>query len=258
MACRPPEILAPPYRVLAPFESPERVPSGSIALISGMSELGEFQEVVAETVRLLPWVALAASVRRHESTGYYELAAQSLRASTGISIALVVPVAGMPAAPAGVLEAVARRRAIPGEQLGRWTAARLGRPDLVLTLGGAMGSGLPLVYPSSPRAMRRQLEANGLPPVADWKRLGDLAREDRRAWAGRGVGGQPRERIEQVTRDLRELAGIALRTWRERPGWEWVVERALRRWVPRMTTPTNFRQPPGPWALPAASSPPMS
>ncbi len=256
MACRPPEILAPPYRTLAPFVSPDQVPSGSIALISGMSELGEFQEMVAETVRLLPWVALSATVRRQESTGYYELAAQSMRASSGISVALVIQVPGLPPTPAEVLEAVARRRALSGEQLGRWTANRLGRPDLVPALGGAMGSGLPLVYPVSPHRVRRELEANGLPPVALWRRLGELAREERREWAGQALRRQPRERVDLVTRGLKETAGVSFRTWRQRPGWEWLVERALRRWVPRMTTPTSFREPPGPWSLPAAAVPP--
>jgi len=229
MPCRPPQFLPPPYRQFVPYDPGTPPPIGSITILSGMIHEGELDEVLREAARVVPWTAMVILVPPHDRVRY-ESIIPALRSTLRGVVGFVRPEILQAPTPAEVIAGVLRRYPPTGEELGRWASHRLERPDLIDVLGSATGHGLPLVYPVRPQVVGKRLRENGLPPREHWTWLANLARARReRDWPGTDAAGA------LATEWLRRVADCSPRTARQRPGWEWIMERGLRRWAARMT-----------------------
>lgn len=129
-----------------------------------------------------------------------------------------------------VLKAV-RRRPIPdAATLARWVALRLRRPALVGTLTACLGCGAECHRPA--RTLTRRVRALGPLEVRDWRGLGGLARLV--AGASTGVSLETEAYLANLDprtlrRWLRLATDLAWPAVCRRPGWEWLLESALRR-----------------------------
>lgn len=134
--------------------------------------------------------------------------------------------------PRRAADAVRRRPPPPPTAIAQWVELRLHRPGTASTLGACFGDGGDDLRP--PRTLTRRVCALGPLEVRDWRGLARLAHIHTTA------GPLERASLEVAAYDA-EVDPRTLRRWlrlatdmswseaTERPGWEWLVEMALRR-----------------------------
>ena len=217
-------LLSPPYRSLVPLaEIRDRPRLGAVALLRDLGILTESIPRAGWTIRGAPWVPVVVELRHVHRVPAAEL-----------SHAVLVSDGNAPPSPAAVLAALGRRPPPTPEQLGRWLATRIGQSDLAVVLAAAIGFRRSVRYPVHERTVRRTLARHGLPRRLAWTRLGDLTRLSRSAGNALQFGGEARLALW-----LRRLGGVSIGTWRRQPGWEWLAEGFVRRWLPARPEPLS-------------------
>jgi hypothetical protein len=221
-------ILIPADRRIVAFGANTPPPPGAIAVTSNPPDPAALAEALARIAREAPWVPLAVCTSRAARAGL-EVTLSAMSQATGMVPALVVPAAGTHPLIAEILAAVSNRPTPSLPDLAHWVARRLGRPDLLPALHQAICRTRQSPDPAEDRALRRRLAREGLPNPLCLNRIAMLARARRLgrplAVVAAELGYAPR----QMRNWLARLAGCDTERWLELPGWEWVLEEAVRR-----------------------------
>ncbi len=219
-------LLEPPYTVCRiPRQDPS--PLGSVLIADLSSELVAVVEAADRHSRE-PWcpVVLVGQTRM------LDRAAETVLRQFQIEPLLVHPAPeGPPFDPPAILSAVQRREPPSPHEMAQYVVDRTGRTEMLETLAacfskarGGDDGGL------SRSTLCRRLSDFGPHKARDWTGLGRVIwsllqeqRTGRRVARGRGM--DPRTLRSHV----QHLAGMTYTEASARPGWEWLIESALRR-----------------------------
>ncbi len=229
-------VLLPPYRTPAPLVSVERgarLPLGSLVFADGDATIAGLAALTSLSYRA-PWaVPCLALPARQEPLEPLLLLVTELRDRL-----VVVHRSATRSIDdwAQVVKQV-RCRAVPTPAtLARWVARRLRQRDLEVPLRYQFAEalyGTPADVGLSVASYSRLFAHYGSFTARDWRALGRLA-----AHAASGLPGERRTSGQTSLRTTCEYArrylGVPYHVLRERLGWEWVLEGALRtgRYVP--------------------------
>ncbi len=220
-------LLEPPYTVC---RIPQRGPSplGSIIVADLSSELVAVVEA-SDRHSSEPWCPVVLVGKRR----MVDRAAEAVLRQFGIQPLIVSPTPdGVPFDPGQIAGAVKRREPPTPEELAEYVISRTAAPDMRSTLESCFSKaqGGDEDGPSRSTLCRRlsgfgPLKARDWTGMARviWSLLGEQKTGER---TRRGRGLDPRTLRNQVN----QLAGMSYTEASARPGWEWLVESALRRW----------------------------
>lgn len=221
-------MLIPASRRIVAFDTRHSPPPGTVALAPISPDPADLAALMQRIARDAPWVPLAVCTTRAGRVGLERTLSATIHV-TGLVPALVVPATGTHPLIAEIKSAVSDRPRPSLHDLAAWLARRLGRPDLLPVLQQAMSPTRRPRDPAEDRALRRRLARENLPGPLCLNRLAMLARVSR---LGRPLGEVAAE-IGSTNRQIRawlaRLAGCDAGRWLDLPGWEWVLEEAVRR-----------------------------
>ncbi len=201
-------------------------PLGALLIADLATGIPALAEAVV-SLRASPWCPLVLLVSDRR------IAAQSLAAFEAVpGIFAVLYAADRPALPLGQRSlAAVRRRPVPTRTaIALWIGQRLGRPDVAGTVTACFHCA---ADSQPPRTLTRRLQELGCFEVRDWRGLARLAQ----LLAARGYW--PPASLESTALEA-EIDPRTLRRWLRlatdlpwpdacrRPGWEWILESALR------------------------------
>jgi hypothetical protein len=126
------------------------------------------------------------------------------------------------------IAAIEGRPAPTVPELARWLADRLRRPTWLADLTLALSAPEPVECHAAGRALRRRL--GGMSPLArhEWRRLAMLARLPRQGSGVDGLALRAGMNVGYFRAWTRRLLGLSAAKYRHLPGWEPVLELALR------------------------------
>lgn len=233
--------LVPPYRtaVILVTSDPDHTPLGTILHGEGPSGLGVLGSV-ALALRWCPWLLPVITFPPDEERlePLVEMISE-LRDRVAITQHASVARTG---AIAAIIDAAARRPAPGPDTMSRYTATRVGAPDLLEPLTEQFSRALEGTSESSRSVATysRMFARYGRYTARDWRALAklahDLSARPFRPWpvcksSDPYAMADMRALMASRTANLhaRYLLGMSLTTAGERLGWEWVFEQALRR-----------------------------
>lgn len=222
------DILDPADRRIVRFDTGRPPLPGAVAVASPSPDPAGVSALLARLAREAPWIPLAVCTSRAARTGL-EARLSAPSQSSGLVPAFIVPATGTHPLIAEILHAVANRPPPSVLDLATWLARRIGRSDLFPILHLAMNPTRRSRDPAEDRSLRRLLAREGLPTPLCLTRLALLARVNR---LGRPLGAVAADlglATRQVRAWLARLAGCEADRWLALPGWEWVLEEAVRR-----------------------------
>lgn len=225
-------LLAPPYKA---FLSPGAPPPLGAVLVAEGEDLAVLVAGLADAANTAPWCPGCLVARGSDEL---TLLARALEPIPG-SFTTLDPAADT-LSPEAVLIRVHERPPPDAETLARYVSRRLELPGVCPDLAACFREpgweeGTDIIRGQSPRTLARKVAALGCLKPSGWRNLARLIRL-KLAWEGidgvslDGLAAGAGYDVRTVRRWLRRAGVGRLRGLLGTPGWEWLLESALRKW----------------------------
>lgn len=235
-----PETAVPPQLLvgsagaptLAPVADPQRAPVGGFLVVDLRSEDRLRDDLLRPIFDAAPWAPVIILVPVHHRL-IQRPCPILLTQSPHVQPVVTPPPPHCTTTSTWALATLHARPAPPITTLAAWIARRLDASPLESVLADAL---LPRPVDEAPAAdkrLRRVLRTLGPLTRYQWRRLGDLATCARPMGTVDATAADLRMRPHDYRRWVRRLLGVARKEYEALPGWEPVLELALRRASPQ-------------------------
>lgn len=215
------------------LDDPARTTPGQFAVLAAPEAAARLRETLTTLVTLAPWLPLCLMVN-HRTVPVLQ-ALKTFPLPEHFHPAILHYPALSSLQPHLVLQSIHGRPTPPIADLANWIAARRGAPKLRPLLEAAMAPRPADESETTDRQLRRQLAQRTPLARREWRRLTRLALLPRpRRGTVEASAGAFGTGIDSYRTWIRRLLGVSRQQYETLPGWEPVLELALRhRWPPK-------------------------
>lgn len=219
---------------LAPLEDPHPAPVGGFLVVDLRSEDLLRKELLPQIFDAAPWAPVVILAPAHHRL------LQEPRSILLPHYPHVQPIVTSPTfwptTSTWALATLHARPAPPITTLAAWIARRLDARPLEAALPGALLPRPADEAPAADKRLRRALRALGPLTRYQWRRIADLATCARPMGTVDATAADLGMRPHDYRRWVRRLLGVSRKEYEALPGWEPVLELAMRRAVPPLMT----------------------
>lgn len=222
----------PPDPSLHPAADPTQIAPGHLLVVLPPLDTAEFAGLVHRLAVAAPWLPVCLVTDDADPrTAHARMPLLPDGVEFHPAVLHSVPHAALDGMTA--FAAIARRPPPGPQALARWITIRLERPQDAPLLARALAAREPGESPADDRKIRRHLSRLSALQRHEWCRLAALATVPRPRFGVDAMAGAMGVKADGFRRWVRRLVGCRAGEFRYLPGWESVLELALRRVVPQ-------------------------